>query len=204
MLALSSFRVSCLALAVVFQGALGADPGEPAMAPAGEGLGSAASQNAPAAATALATATLCAAMACAAVRAGHWSLSVWLLAEAALTPALVGIAFMLLRLMDRLADAGAAALRGTRAGKVVEALRALGLARGAGADEVKQTYRNLAKGLHPDRNPDPAAHERFREISAARRLLLQEQQRGGGIRDAAEACHARVLWRASCPYDLLA
>lgn len=68
----------------------------------------------PAAATTVAAAALCTAMLCAAGRAGHWTLSCWLAAEAVLTPALAGIAMMLLRLMDRLAAAGEAALRGTK------------------------------------------------------------------------------------------
>ena len=36
---------------------------------------------------------------------------------------------------------------GIQAGRVMEALRALGLARSAGPDEVRQTYRSLAKGV---------------------------------------------------------
>lgn len=220
---------------------------------------------------------LCSAMACAAARAGHWTLTCWLAAEALLTPVLLVAALVLLRHVDRFAAAGAGALRGTRvraaagplsmprcllckcnqgrpstrdgasrrqAGAVMDALSALGLGRGAGPAEVRQTYRALAKGcapallrrsrargcartvslalvssqracstshqppvhsesceracilqpmyppalrlcdgaarLHPDQNPDPAAHERFRRISAARRLLLEEQERDRG------------------------
>ena len=96
------------------QGAVGADRGEPASPASGAGLLAQARSRLRVAAPALAALTLCAAMACAAARAGHWSLCMWLLAEAALTPALVVIALALLRLMDRLADAGAAALRGTQ------------------------------------------------------------------------------------------
>ena len=96
------------------QGALVANPGEAASAAAGAGAPAPARGWLAAAAPALAALTLCAAMVRAATRAGHWSLCAWLLAEAALTPALLVVALVLLRLMDRLADAGAAALRGTR------------------------------------------------------------------------------------------
>ena len=96
------------------QGSFGARPGELASPAAGAGFLGRRQGRLAAAAPALAALTLCAAMARAAGRAGHWSLCAWLLAEAALTPALLVVALALLRLMDRLADAGAAALRGTR------------------------------------------------------------------------------------------
>ena len=48
----------------------------------------------------------------------------------------------------------------------------LGVASGAGAAEIKRAYRRLAMRWHPDRNPDPAAVERFKEIAAAYEALL--------------------------------
>lgn len=48
----------------------------------------------------------------------------------------------------------------------------LGLARDSGADEWKRAYRRLAMRWHPDRNNDPQATERFKEIVAAYEQLL--------------------------------
>ncbi|RZJ74359.1 MAG: J domain-containing protein, partial [Brevundimonas sp.] len=44
----------------------------------------------------------------------------------------------------------------------------LGVARGAGADEIKKAFRKLAKDLHPDKNPgDKASEDRFKRVTAA-------------------------------------
>ena len=44
----------------------------------------------------------------------------------------------------------------------------LGVSRSAGADEIRKSFRKLAKELHPDRNPgDAAAEERFKRVSGA-------------------------------------
>ena len=48
----------------------------------------------------------------------------------------------------------------------------LGVARDASDAEIKKAYRNLAKELHPDVNPDDkAVSDRFKEVSAAYSLL---------------------------------
>src|SRR5262245_60016608 len=53
----------------------------------------------------------------------------------------------------------------------------LGVRRDASADEIKRAYRKLAREFHPDVNPDPAAHERFKEINAAYEVLSDPAKR---------------------------
>jgi len=54
----------------------------------------------------------------------------------------------------------------------------LGVPKTATAAEVKAAYRKLAQQFHPDRNPDnPAAEERFKEVSAAFAVLGDEKKR---------------------------
>ena len=54
----------------------------------------------------------------------------------------------------------------------------LGVARTASEDEIKQTYRKLARRYHPDVNPNnPSAEERFKEISFAYDVLSDPDKR---------------------------
>ncbi len=54
----------------------------------------------------------------------------------------------------------------------------LGISREAGEEEIKKAYRRLAFQWHPDRNPgDPAAGERFKEISEAYAVLIDPSKR---------------------------
>ena len=55
----------------------------------------------------------------------------------------------------------------------------LGVARGAGEQELKSAYRKLALQYHPDRNPSDshAAEEKFKEISEAYSVLADSQKR---------------------------
>lgn len=54
----------------------------------------------------------------------------------------------------------------------------LGVARGASAEEIKKSFRRLAKDLHPDKNPgDKGAEERFKRITAAFDLLGDAEKR---------------------------
>src|SRR5580692_11259373 len=55
----------------------------------------------------------------------------------------------------------------------------LGVAKNAGADDLKKAYRKLAMQFHPDRNPgDKQAEMRFKEVSEAYDILKDDQKRG--------------------------
>jgi molecular chaperone DnaJ len=53
----------------------------------------------------------------------------------------------------------------------------LGVAHDASTDDIKRAYRKLARQYHPDVNPDPSAHEKFKEISTAYEVLSDDQKR---------------------------
>jgi molecular chaperone DnaJ len=80
----------------------------------------------------------------------------------------------------------------------------LEVSRDASAEDLKRAYRRLARQLHPDTNPDPAAEERFKEITVAYEVLSDPEKRqrydrygpegltgdtfgGGGINDIFDA-----------------
>lgn len=48
---------------------------------------------------------------------------------------------------------------------------------GASEDEIKKSYRKLAKKFHPDKNKEPDAEEKFKEISAAYDYLKSSDRR---------------------------
>ena len=54
----------------------------------------------------------------------------------------------------------------------------LGVARGAGEQDLKSAFRRLAKDCHPDRNPgDKSAEQKFKELSEAYEILKDPQRR---------------------------
>ncbi len=53
----------------------------------------------------------------------------------------------------------------------------LGVTRDASQDEIQRAYRKLARQYHPDVNADPAAEERFKDVSEAYDVLSDPQTR---------------------------
>ncbi len=53
----------------------------------------------------------------------------------------------------------------------------LGVQRSSSKDEIKAAYRKLALQYHPDRNKDPGAEERFKQISEAYAVLSDDDKR---------------------------
>lgn len=83
----------------------------------------------------------------------------------------------------------------------------LGVARSASKDEIKKTYRKLARKFHPDVNPGNAdAERRFKEIQSAYAVLSDDAKRRQfddfGTVDEAEiaARHARSRRRTTGPF----
>src|SRR5262245_63157966 len=53
----------------------------------------------------------------------------------------------------------------------------LGVARGAGDEEIKKAYRKLARKYHPDVSKEANAKERFQDVSEAYETLKDKEKR---------------------------
>ena len=53
----------------------------------------------------------------------------------------------------------------------------LGIQKNASKEEIKNVYRKLALQYHPDRNKDPSAEEKFKELSEAYAVLSDDEKR---------------------------
>lgn len=70
----------------------------------------------------------------------------------------------------------------------------LGLARGASDDEIKRAYRRQALRYHPDKNKEPGAEEKFKEIAEAYDVLSDPRKREIFDRYGEEGTRARGRW----------
>lgn len=79
---------------------------------------------------------------------------------------------------------------------------ALGVPRTASQEEIQRAYRTLARQYHPDVNKDPAAEERFKEVSEAYDVLSDRDMRqrydtfGPDFRQVPEGTDPRAWSRA--------
>src|SRR5262249_16858222 len=73
----------------------------------------------------------------------------------------------------------------------------LGMPRSATADDIRKSFRRLAKTLHPDVNrSDPEAAARFAELNSAHEILSNRAKRGAFDRGEIDA-RGRPAYRAS-------
>jgi curved DNA-binding protein len=61
--------------------------------------------------------------------------------------------------------------------KYTDYYAALGVERGASADEIRKSYRRLAQKYHPDVSKEPDAEAKFKEIAAAYQTLKDPEKR---------------------------
>lgn len=60
----------------------------------------------------------------------------------------------------------------------IDYYKILGIDKNASADDIKKTYRKLARKLHPDLNPnDKEAHQKFQQVNEANEVLSDPEKR---------------------------
>ena len=67
----------------------------------------------------------------------------------------------------------------------------LGLGRQSSEEEIKKAYRKLALKYHPDKNTQPGAEERFKEIAEAYEVLSDPTKRASYDRYGEESIPTR-------------
>jgi curved DNA-binding protein len=78
----------------------------------------------------------------------------------------------------------------------------LGVSKDASQEEIQRAYRKLAREYHPDVNKDPAAEDRFKDVSEAYNVLSDPQNRrrydafGPGFRQVPEDVDPQAWRRA--------
>ena len=54
----------------------------------------------------------------------------------------------------------------------------LGIPRNSTPDEIKKAYKKLALQYHPDKNKDPGAEDKFKDLQEAYTVLKDPQKKG--------------------------